>query len=90
MEIQDIKAGNSYACKFKVTVFVDEDGNPVDATNLQIGQTHPGSPGEYEGLGVISVRDLENKVVKLTDTETQKEFVVPFENCWDVDEVEWK
>lgn len=44
---------------------------------------------DYEGIGVLLTRDLEQKLVKLRDTRSLMEFVVPFENIWDIDYVNW-
>lgn len=45
--------------------------------------------GEYESLGILLVRDMDQSIVKLKDTKTNMEFIVPFSNIWDVDEIEW-
>jgi hypothetical protein len=66
IKIEDLVAGESYACRFKIT-----------------------GPGAYEGIGVLITRDLDQKLVKLRDTETLMEFVVPFDNIWDIDYVNW-
>ena len=63
IKIEDIIAGESYACRFK--------------------------HNEYEGIGLLLTRDLEQKIVKLRDTESLLEFIVPFDNIWDVDYVKW-
>ena len=34
-------------------------------------------------------RDSTQKLVKLQDEKSGKEFIVPFSDIWDVDEVEW-
>lgn len=88
MNLKDLTTGQSWACKFKVTTFLDQGGNVVDA-NLSVGEKHPGSPGLYESLGIIKVRDVENNLVQVIDTKTQKEFCVDWENCWDPDTIEW-
>ena len=85
-KMEDIEIGNSYACKFRVTTMLDELGRP--APNLS--DVPLKGPGEYESLGVIKVRDSEQKLVELEDTITKKNFVVSWENCWDIDTVEWK
>ena len=88
MQIEDIPVGESWACRFRTTTFLDEDGMPRSA-NLQLGQAHPGTPGLYEGIGVIQVRDLENQRVQLQDTASLQQFTVSFDDCWDVDTIEW-
>jgi hypothetical protein len=88
MNIEDLEAGTSWACKFRTTTFVDENGVPVKA-NLNIGQAHPGKPQTYESVGVISVRDVESRKVEVVDIETEQRFIVNFDDCWDLDEVEW-
>lgn len=44
---------------------------------------------EYEGIGLLLTRDLEQKIVKLRDTQSLMEFVVGFDNIWDIDHVKW-
>lgn len=89
MEIKDIEPGNSYACQFKVQTFVDANGKPVDTRNISVGEKVPGMPGEYQGIGVICVRDVENQLVEVWDTELEREWTVSWNDCWDVDIVEW-
>lgn len=86
IDIKDVVAGTSYACKYRVTTMLDAQGKPAQ---LNLGETAKG-PGVYEGLGVISQRDMESQLVKLVDVETQREFVVNFEDIWDIDTVEWQ
>ena len=89
MDIQDIPVGESWACRFRTTTFVDELGLPVRANSLQIGGTHPGTPQVYEGVGVIQVRDIANQRVQLQDTVSFEQFTVSFDDCWDADTIEW-
>ena len=89
MNIQDIPAGESWACRFRITTFLDSDGVPVTA-QLQQGQAHPGSPQVYESIGVIQVRDLAQERVQLQDTVTLNQYTVRFEDCWDIDRIEWQ
>jgi len=85
MQIEDIIPGNSYGCKFKVTTMLDTFGRP--APNLS--DTPLKGPGEYEGFGVLTKRDMESKHVELYDTSCRKTFVVSFDDIWDIDEVEY-
>lgn len=89
MNIQDITPGESWGCRFRTTTFLDSNGKPVEAKNIQPGEVHPGEPGEYTSIGVIQVRDIENQLVQLQCVETLKQFTVEFENCWDIDTIEW-
>ena len=90
MQAKDITAGESWACQFRVTTFLDEDGAPVEpAHNLQLGQAHPGNPGEYTSLGVVKTRDTAQQLIELVDTKTQRVFVVAYDDTWDYDTVEW-
>lgn len=86
MKIEDITPGNSYACKFKVRTMLDTLGRP--APNLS-DQPLAGE-GNYEGVGVLMQRDTDQRLVKLKDEKSSKEFVVSFDDIWDVDEVEWQ
>jgi hypothetical protein len=85
MKIEDIEVGKSYGCKFKVTTMLDEMGRP--APNLS--DVPLKGPGEYEGFGVIQVRDTNSRLVELYDTTARKTFRVSFDDIWEVDEVEY-
>ena len=88
--IQDITAGESWACRYRTTTFLAANGAPVLQKNLQLGQAHPGAPGEYESIGIIQVRDREREVVQLEDVESHQQFVVDYADCWDIDRIEWQ
>lgn len=40
-------------------------------------------------LGVITVRDQENQLVRVRDTESDQEYVTSWNDVWDIDTVEW-
>ena len=87
--IENIEVGKSYAAKFKLeNMPLDEYGRlggPHSLADLPVVKM-----GTYEGLGILLQRDTEKKLVKLQDEKSNKEFVVPFKDLWDVDEIEWK
>lgn len=83
--IEDVTPGKSYACKFKVKTMLDVLGRP--APNLS-DQPLKGE-GMYEGIGVLMQRDTDQRLVKLKDEKSSKEFVVSFDDIWDVDDIEW-
>ena len=89
MNIEDIQTGKSYACNFKVKTFVNESGNPVDTSNLKIGETVPGQPGEYVGFGIITIRDTANRLVEIWDEAQNRNWIVSWDDTSNVDEVEW-
>lgn len=84
MKIQDIEAGKSYACKFKVETMLDTFGRPPGLSDTPLK-----GPGLYEGFGVIEIRDSEKEVVQIVDEKSSKKFVVPFKDIWDIDTVDW-
>jgi len=86
ISIEDITPGNSYACKFRVETMLDAMGRP--APNLS--DVPLKGPGIYESLGVLIQRDMDQRLVKLQDEKSGKEFVCSFDDIWDVDEVEWE
>ena len=79
--IHDIEQGKTYACKFKIEIMLDTLGRPMG-----IDDTPFDAPGLYEGIGVIKIRDIENKQVQVVDEKTGKEFVLSFDDIWDVDD----
>ena len=85
IKIEDVTPGKSYACKFKVETMLDTNGRPPGLSDTPLAGVQM-----YEGLGVISQRDSEKRLVKLQDDKSKKEFVVSFDDIWDVDEVEWQ
>ena len=88
--IQDCKPGTSWAARFRVTTWLDQLGEPVlSPLAVTPGDSAGASIGEYTGLGIINTRDLDNQLVRLTDTATQQEFVVGCADIWDIDTVEW-
>ena len=85
INIEDVKEGESYACKFKVEVMLDMNDNP----HPNLSDTPLKGPGVYESLGIITIRDTKSRLVELQDEKTKKTFVVPFADIWDIDTVEW-
>jgi hypothetical protein len=84
MKIEDIKVGKSYACKFKTETMVDTFGRIPGLSDTPLAGIQM-----YEGLGILVQRDTEKRLVKVQDEKSSKEFVVSFDDIWDVDEVEW-
>lgn len=84
--MEDVTPGEAYACKFRATIMLDQLGRP--APNLS--DVPLAGPGEYEGLGVIKIRDSAQRLVELEDTTSKRTFVVAWEDCWDIDTVEWQ
>ena len=81
LKIDEVVPGKSFACKFKVTTMLDDFGRPPNLSDVPLK-----GPGEYEGFGLIKVRDMESKQVRIVDQKSSKEFVVSFDNIWDIDE----
>jgi len=84
MKIEDIEVGKSYACKFKTETMVDTFGRIPGLSDTPLAGIQM-----YEGLGILVQRDTEKRLVKVQDEKSSKEFVVSFDDIWDVDEVEW-
>ena len=85
IDIKDITPGESYACKFRVETMLDTLGRP--APNLS--DTPLKGPGTYESIGILMQRDVEQQLVLLKDQSSSKQFVVSFDNIWDIDTIEW-
>ena len=83
--IETIGPGKSYAAKFKVKTMLDTFGRIPGLSDTPLA-----GEGWYEGLGILIQRDSEKKLVRLKDEKSSKEFIVPFKDLWDVDEIEWK
>tara|TARA_B100001057_G_scaffold456469_1_gene503893 strand:+ start:280 stop:552 length:273 start_codon:yes stop_codon:yes gene_type:complete len=85
IKIEDITPGKSYACKFRVETMVDTFGRIPGLSDTPLAGLKL-----YEGLGILIQRDSEKRLVKLQDEKSKKEFVISFDDIWDVDEVEWE
>lgn len=83
-DMTEIKAGQSYACKFKVETMLDTFGRPPGLSDTPLK-----GPGMYEGFGVIRVRDNDKRLVRVIDEKSHKEFIVSWDDCWDIDEAEY-
>lgn len=84
LSIQTIESGQMYGCRFRVQTMLDENGRPAQGSP---GDMFEG-PGEYTGTGIIAQRDLDSELVRVKDFDTNKEFVVPFDQIWDIDYIE--
>lgn len=84
IDIQDITPGESYACKFRVETMLDEFGRLPGLSDTPLKGV-----GVYEGVGVLLQRDLDQRLVKLQDEKSKREFVVSFDDIWDIDTVDW-
>lgn len=86
--IEDITSGKSYACKFRLKdIPLDEFGRPggmMSLADLPISKI-----GTYEGFGLLLQRDLEQRLVRVGDVDLKKDFIVSFDDIWDLDDVEW-
>jgi len=81
--IDEVTAGVSYACRFRVETVLDKDNRPANPASP------PVSKGFYESLGIIIQRDLANQLVLVKDTRNFQEYVVSFGDIWDIDTIEW-
>ena len=67
-----------------------------DFSEIEAGKSYACRFVIREGLatkqmfGVIKTRDTERELAEIVDTETQTAYVVKWEDCWDIDEVEWR
>ena len=84
IDIRKVEVGKSYACKFKVEHILDEYDRIPGLSDTPIKGI-----GWYEGFGELMQRDSEKQLVKILDEKSKKEFVVPFDQIWDVDVVEY-
>ena len=84
IKIEDVKPGQSYACKFRVETMLDTFGLIPGLSDTPLKGVCT-----YEGLGVLMSRDMKSRLVELEDEKSKKKFVVPFDDIWDIDTVEW-
>jgi len=84
IDIENIVPGNSYACKFRVETMLDTFGRIPGLSDTPLKGV-----GTYEGIGILMQRDIEQRLVKLKDEKSSKEFVVSFDDIWEVDEIDW-
>ena len=85
----DIESGKSYACHFTVRdIPLDEWDRPAGLYSLSdvpIKRT-----GDYEGFGFIRTRDTAQRLFEVEDTtKTRRTWIVSWDDCRDIDLVEW-
>jgi predicted oxidoreductase len=79
---EDITPGETWACRYRTTRMLDANGKPV--VNQKPGDTAAG-PGEWESLGVILVRDRENRRLEIRDLHDSTTHIVDYGDAWDID-----
>jgi hypothetical protein len=79
---EDITPGETWACKYRTTRMLDSEVSPV--VNLRVGESAAG-PGEYESVGVILVRDRENRRLEVRDLQDSTTHVIDYGDAWDID-----
>jgi hypothetical protein len=90
MQVEDIVAGESWGCRFRVRTFVDKEGKPVNTRNTPLGAKVPGEPGVYEAWGVIRKRDAKNRLLEIEDQIiTGRVWNVKWDDVWEIDRVEY-
>ena len=87
--MQDITAGESWGCRFRVRTLVSPEGKPVDTRNVAPGTKVNGEPGFWESVGSIEIRDVDNRLVQIVDHELNRTWTVSWDDCWDIDRVEY-
>ena len=70
IKIEDVKPGQSYACKFRVETMLDTFGRIPGLSDTPLKGV-----GTYEGLGVLMSRDMKSRLVELEDEKSKKKFV---------------
>lgn len=63
----------------------------IDILEITAGQTYACKYkiNKEEKFGLILQRDVEQKLVKIQDVTSAEQYVVTFDDIWDIDEVEW-
>ena len=84
MKPEDIQAGESYACKYTIDTMLDIHGRipGQDDTPLK-------GVGQYHGFGIIKVRDLEQRLLKVEDQESGRELIISFDDVYNIDRAEY-
>ena len=83
MNIETITPGKSYTCKFvKRNIPLDRHGRPggmLSWADLPIERY-----GDYTSQGELSARDTNTRLVEVVENNTNKTFVVGFDDVWDL------
>jgi hypothetical protein len=86
----DIQPGESWACRYTLTQLVDDEGNPITNISLAPGEAHPGQLQTRTGIGIIQIRDVEQRRVQLVDVETHETLQLSWDACTDIEPIEWQ
>jgi len=83
IDIREVTPGKSYGCRFRVYLLVGDDDSIPEVASEPSEDTEV-----YENIGYLKQRDLEQELVVVIDSTNGLEFVVPFKDIWDVDDIE--
>lgn len=88
---EDITAGSAWGCEFRVRTWINtETGAIADPPDEPPTELSDVQPGEYSSWGVISIRDTESRLFEIQDAAAERSWVVPWDDCWNIDTVEFK
>lgn len=79
LDIRDIIPGNYYDCKFKTEQMLDVHDRPMNLSDTPLKGI-----GMYKSTGRITGRDINTEMVEVVDAASNKEYVVSFDDIWDV------
>lgn len=84
MKPEDLEPGKSYACKFKIKTYITEQGEPVCITDLA-ENTRELKTGSWVSWGVIARRDTANRLLEVEDQQTDRTWILNWDEVWDID-----
>jgi len=79
IDIRDIVHGNYYDCKFKTEQMLDARGRPMNLSDTPLR-----GMGLYKSTGRITGRDINTEMVEVMDSQSNQEYVVSFDDIWDI------
>lgn len=88
MKPEQLEPGKSYACKFRIKTYVNEQGEPMEIADLP-QEPHLLKTGVWVSWGVIARRDTANRLLEVEDQQTERTWILNWDEVWDIDTAQY-
>ena len=88
MKPEDLVPGKSYACKFRLRTYLNENNEPLDTSSIPEDPTE-WLLGDWESWGLIARRDSQARLLEVKDERAIRTWTLSYDDVWDIDVAEY-